>query len=72
MNANEVVTFHPSRSLISTECSRISVTILDDLVVEGNETIELVAVSSDSRITVHSQAMSIAIVDDDGKLGNFK
>ena len=45
-------------------CSDISLTILDDLVVETNETVQLVAVFNDMVIT---EPMSIAIVDDDGE-----
>lgn len=66
-NENQIV-FFPSRFFTDEVCSPIAVTILDDLVVESNETMELLAVSSEpSRITIDSESMSVAIIDNDSE-----
>lgn len=52
-----------------TRCGFVSVTVLEDLVVEGNETLELLAMSEEpERIMVmNAQPMMVIIIDNDGK-----
>lgn len=47
----------------------MSVTVLEDLVVEGNETLELIAMSDEpERIMVtNAQPMLVTIIDNDGE-----
>lgn len=68
VNYDHHITFEATEtSTARRACSGISLTILDDLVVESNETIQLVVVSSDPGVKFHSENMSVAIVDDDGR-----
>lgn len=50
-------------------CGYVSLTVLEDLVVEGNETLELVAMSEEpERIMVkNAQPMLVTIIDNDGE-----
>ena len=69
---SEIIIIPASHNQHMSSCGHIMLTILDDLIVEGNETIEIFLKSADpSRIFVRRENLletrTLAIIDDDSE-----